>query len=191
MRLWDLNTGAQAGVFARHPKPAIGVYVAYSEKAKLAATSLVFDEPVRLWDLDTGKVVRDIFGTIGAIACFSPDGKRLAACHRHNGTLSIWDVATGKELLRIGSPFSGSPGIDPHASPKAFCVAISPDGKRLVSGGNNSDRTVRVWDARTGRELHRYEGHTARLECVTFFADGRRIASASQDGTARIWRAPR
>ena len=36
-----------------------------------------------------------------------------------------------------------------------------------------------------------YEGHTANATSVAFFPDGKRIASASQDGTARIWRVPR
>ena len=40
-------------------------------------------------------------------------------------------------------------------------------------------------------ELRKYEGHTAPVVNVTFFPDGKRIASASHDGTARIWRAPR
>ena len=61
-------------------------------------------------------------------------------------------------------------------------------GRRIGSGGDN---TVRVWDATTGKELRKYEGHTNGVHSVTFFPDGKRIASASWDGTARIWRAPR
>jgi WD40 repeat protein len=50
---------------------------------------------------------------------------------------------------------------------------------------------VRVWDAESGKELRKYEGHTASVLSVTYFPDGKRIASASEDGTVRIWRAPR
>jgi WD40 repeat protein len=50
---------------------------------------------------------------------------------------------------------------------------------------------VRVWDSATGTELRKYDGHTSAVADVTFFPDGKRIASAGDDGTARIWRAPR
>jgi WD40 repeat protein len=50
---------------------------------------------------------------------------------------------------------------------------------------------VRVRDAATGKKLRTYEGHSGIVARVAFFPDGKRIASASHDGTTRIWRAPR
>ena len=50
---------------------------------------------------------------------------------------------------------------------------------------------MRVWDAESGKEVHKYEGNTGDVFAVAFFPDGKRIASSSVDGTARIWRAPR
>src|SRR5205814_6760120 len=90
----------------------------------------------------------------------------------------IFDVETGDELLRID-------GV------AVLSLAFSPDGQRLVTGGDWGDLTVRVWDAKTGKELRRYAGHGGCVGCVAFFPDGQRIASASYDGTARIWGAPR
>ena len=43
----------------------------------------------------------------------------------------------------------------------------------------------------TGTALRAYEGHSGTVAGVAYFPDGRRIASASHDGTARIWRVPR
>jgi WD40 repeat protein len=71
-----------------------------------------------------------------------------------------------------------------HTGP-VFSVAVTPDGARIVSGSR--DRSVRVWDARTGTELAVLKGHIAWISSVALTSDGARIVTGSGDGTARIW----
>jgi WD40 repeat protein len=53
------------------------------------------------------------------------------------------------------------------------------------------DRTIRLWDVETGKELHRFDGHGDRVGSVVFSADGRFCLSASADQTVRLWALPR
>jgi WD40 repeat protein len=71
-------------------------------------------------------------------------------------------------------------------------VAVSPDGRRIVSG--SEDGLVKVWDAATGRELLSFGGHTQFIMAVAFSPDGGRILTGGgqwgegkHPGDVRIW----
>jgi WD40 repeat protein/TPR repeat protein len=64
-------------------------------------------------------------------------------------------------------------------------AAYAPDGARIVTA--STDRTARIWDARTGLELARLTGHRDILLSAHFSPDGTRIVTASRDRSVRIW----
>ena len=65
-------------------------------------------------------------------------------------------------------------------------VAVTPDGRRLVSGGD--DGTLRLWDAQTGRPIgDPLTRASRRVRSVAVTPDGRRLVSGGWDGTLRLW----
>jgi WD40 repeat protein len=65
-------------------------------------------------------------------------------------------------------------------------VAFSPDGTLLATA--SEDKTARLWDTATGRQVSTLTGHTGSVRAVAFSPDGTLLATASNDSTARIWR---
>jgi len=65
------------------------------------------------------------------------------------------------------------------------CVAISPDGKTVLSASD--DKTVKWWDLETGKEIQTLKGHSDYVKSIVFSPDGQTMASGSNDRTIRWW----
>ena len=64
-------------------------------------------------------------------------------------------------------------------------MAFAADGQMLASA--SADRTIKLWDPRTGQELCTLRGHSATVMSVVFAPDSQALASASADNTIKIW----
>jgi WD40 repeat protein len=64
-------------------------------------------------------------------------------------------------------------------------AVFDPSGMRVLTA--STDRTARIWDAHTGRQLMLFAGHRAMLTTAIFSPDGGLVLTTSSDGTARIW----
>jgi WD40 repeat protein len=133
---------------------------------------------VRLWGAEERRLVShhetDMFAECIESVAFSPDG-RLVAASRGNGegTISIWDVESGREL-RLFTVWSES----------LKCVDFLGDNRTLVTCVN---RNIELWDAETGRRLLSVPAHEGYIEAIALSADRTRLVSVGRDHKARLW----
>jgi hypothetical protein len=152
-------------------------------------------------DAATGKELRKIESPEPIVSyAFSPDG-RTVATQNAGGTITLWEVASGKQRGRLGQAVAGKPAGDggrmvvrvnldvelaaPRAAGGPVGVSFSPDGRALAA--TTADRSVHLWDLASGKEIGRLKGHQGGLQTVHFSADGKTLASGSTDSTVLLW----
>ena len=176
-KLWDVATGRELATL--RSQSGVIHTVAFSPDGKWLATGGT-DSSVKLWDVATAQELTTHKGHSDIIysVAFSPDGKTVATASK-DGTAKLWDTATQVAAETEWSTLKG------HEGPVSF-VAFSPDGTLVASAGGD-DRTVRLWDLGTGRQLAALVGHSDQVNSLAFSPDGKTLASASGDHTAKLW----
>lgn len=112
-----------------------------------------------------------------------PAGRRLAAAYQYDlhGEFKVFEVAIARILLHQR--------VEPEATSLfttgwgVLAVAFSPEGRRLVAGGNLGP--ARVFDADSGKLRLELAGHSHAIMDAAFSPDGARIATASYDRTVK------
>jgi len=115
---------------------------------------------------------------VSSFGVISPDIKRLAWTDRHNHRIYL--RRTGKTL------WDTDPGQLAGHESRIRSLAFAPDNRRLASGSH--DKTIKLWDTDTGKELRTLRGHTGTPRVLAFSPDGKQLASVSELGTViRVW----
>jgi eukaryotic-like serine/threonine-protein kinase len=182
LKVWDATNGQVLRAFPLEPTLVPRHGMAFSPDGKrLAAIS---GKTVEVWDLTGGGKPITLQGHTQFLngLAFSPDGQRLASVggraeghipfEAAPGELKMWDVTSGQEIFSR---------LDPDG---LHCVAFSPHGHRLATGGHGA--VVRVWDADEGQEILALPGHTREVTDVAFAPDGKRLASVGLDQTVQV-----
>jgi WD40 repeat protein len=141
-----------------------------------------FDRTIKLWNLQTGKLLQTLTGHSDAVRALatSPDGKIMAS-GSGDKTIKIWNLQTGELLRTLPADPSTNTG---HSGP-VWSVAISPDSKTLASG--SYDGTIKIWDLNTGNLIRTLPDHYDSVWSVAIGPDNKTLASGSYDGTIKIW----
>ncbi|AFZ03820.1 serine/threonine protein kinase with WD40 repeats [Calothrix sp. PCC 6303] len=102
----------------------------------------------------------------------TPDGKTIAS--NNQNTIKLWSLLTGQEVATF----------DGHTK-QVNAIAISNDGKILVSGGD--DNVVKLWTMANGKELATLGGHSQPIRAVAISPDSKIVADGSDDATIKLW----
>ncbi len=144
VKLWPVADGPETVVIHSRAGPVRSI--AWSPNGQSIATG---GGDLKIWDAATGKMISSLHGHIAPVVSVSwsrqseTAQQRLASASL-DGTLKIWDLITGQEVLTL-HPRQEIQSQPADKVPLFNSVAWSPDGQKLVAGGD--DGTVSVWGA--------------------------------------------
>ena len=181
-RIWEWE---HARCLAVLPHSATVVGVAFLNDQLLATLSI--DHVVQVWSVASAVQVANLAVDETIFSVQSPGGRLRGEISNdvEQPTLKLIDVSTGKVSARLRG----------HESP-INCMAFSPDGRLIASGSGSMDQPIIItgskaeiclWDVPTGTLRTRLRGHSEAVSSVAFSHRGDRLASASYDGTVRLW----
>ena len=170
-KVWDAKTtGAEVLTLKGHAGDVLSASF-NPEGSRVVTTD---GDTAKVWNAKTGAEILAIKGHAGSVhrASFSPDGSRI--------------ITACGDICRLGE--SRPPGAivggqdrrrGPHAQGAHRHASIRPRSARTVHGSSPAatDRTVKVWNAKTGAEVLTLKGHTAIVSSASFSPNGSRIVT--------------
>ncbi len=193
IRIFEFATGKEVIYPAAGTKS--GPFLKLSSRYALWSASFSHDsrnviavggDQARLWEIDSTveqkRRRRLSFSPHGIVASasFSIDGSKIVS-GSWDGSARIWDVDTGEAIIKLEGQHTRA----------VNCATFSPDADSNFVLTASDDGTAILWSIdwqnNSATRERTFAGHEGSILWATFTADGRRIATASQDNTARIW----
>lgn len=218
VKLWDLCTGTELRTLTGHEDLVRDLAITPDGRRILSAS---FDRTIRVWELETGQLIHVLRGHEGQLTrvAVTREG-HCAVSIGQDRTLRTWNLDTGKEIAELrrfaeaaclalspdgrfavlGTYFppvvllieisSGWVRAMPRAHRSQInAVAVDPAGRFILSA--SSDRTIRIWDFSTGKELESLLGHSREIWSLAVSGDGTLAASVSDDRCLIVWDLPK
>ena len=136
---------------------------------------------VSVWDLNTGEKLAEFQGNLPTAvrAVVFLSGGAVLAAGGQDGLIRLYDVARRRELATLRGQMSA-----------VHYLAVSPDGRRLASGGTRPSEAVRLWDVATRKDLLNLEGQGSLFGFTGFSPDGNILVAVNGQSIMHLWRAP-
>jgi WD40 repeat protein len=150
--LWDATTGKELKKY----KKTNSTCTSCLTEAKISKDNryviTAYSDSIKVFNRETGILIKELFGQGG-----SPEGISISADNKfvaaiEYGVAEVWELTSGKLLLKAGD----------YSEKKVLSLAISPDGKQIVTG--NEKRTADVWDIPTGKNMMTLKGYLNQVD---------------------------
>ncbi len=169
--VWDVKAGGRKMRLGEHDGSVCSF--AWSPDGKQIAGADAHG-PIRIWDLGRRKQLKEIEGHGGGAlgVAWSPKGDYIASTG-HDGVVKIIDAKTWSEVRSWKMKAEG------------WGIAFNADGTRLCVVDEKAG--VGVYDVTGWRLMYNLRGHTDQVRTAHFSPNGKMLATASLDGTVRLW----
>ncbi len=205
-RLWDATTRPESLTLR-----AWGIQSAmFSPDGKRILTTS--PSALHVWDAATGEKLQEMRQDLRWVisAWFDMNGKdvlvaghypkpvknasdQLASQQEGGGgpdhlSIDLLAMSMADEAIVVRNPVTGQELVTlPGRLSSNVRLAVSPDGRLIVTAGASEDNTAEVWDISARREVAHLKGHADDIMCVCFSRDGGSVVTGSRDKTAKIW----
>jgi len=184
VRLWDVATCKVIAKWTGHSAAVLSICWSQDGRQVLSGSQ---DGGVRVWDVESGKTTLQIEPTnpehenMGQSVCpvvYSPDETMIASggSGKDSKKTKIWDAKTFELVATLEEP-EGS----------VWCLAWTKDGKTLISGSGWDRGCIRKWNTTTWKQSAVLTEQDDAIRAIAISPNGRILAIASYDNTARLW----
>lgn len=188
IKIWDANSGEITPLGHNEDVLTLALNLDGSRLATASRSSQEGKWNIKVWNIGSNDNQSLFFDHPVSRMTFNRNGTRLAIAS-YDGTGAIWDIGSNNGLFLLPEEHSDA----------IFAIAFSPDGTRLATASR--DETVKIWNAFSDYDhgssehygsdeqllLMTIYGHSGAIADVIFSRDGKRLATGSWDGTAKIW----